>query len=89
VKLKLFGIILLPFTLVGLAVLSDRFYAGSICVWQNIFGHFCWGCGLTHATLFLLSGKFAAAYASNKLVFIVLPLLFYLWLKAIIREIIS
>jgi uncharacterized membrane protein len=41
----------------------------------------CWGCGITRATVALLHGQFAVAWGLNKLVFFVLPMLMYLYIK--------
>jgi len=55
----------------------------SICLFKNIFGRECWGCGITRAIISAFQFNFAAAFQYNKLVVIVLPLLFFEWLKII------
>jgi hypothetical protein len=53
----------------------------SICLFKNIFGIECYGCGITRAVLSVIQFDFVNAYHYNKLVIIVFPLLFYLWGK--------
>jgi hypothetical protein len=51
------------------------------CLISLLVDDVCWGCGITRATVALLHGKFAVAWGFNKLVFFVLPMLMYLYLK--------
>jgi hypothetical protein len=48
------------------------------CIWKKIFKTECYGCGLTRAFVALVNLNFKAAYQSNRLIFIVLPLISYL-----------
>lgn len=57
----------------------------SICLFKNIFGIECYGCGMTRAILSSLHFDFDNAYQYNKLVVIVLPLLVYIWTKTFIK----
>lgn len=57
----------------------------SICLYKNITGHECYGCGMTRAVLSAIHFKFADAYNYNRLVLIVLPVLTYLWAKNILN----
>lgn len=43
------------------------------CLWSRIFGIRCPGCGLTRASVQLLSFNFAAAFETNPLTFVILP----------------
>lgn len=43
----------------------------------------CYACGLTRATMHLLHFEFQEAWNFNKLVYLVTPLLFLVWLKAL------
>ena len=51
----------------------------TFCIFKNIFGHNCPGCGITHAIISALHLNFVQAWHYNRLVVVVLPLLAYLW----------
>ncbi len=53
----------------------------TICLFKNIFGIDCYGCGITRAVFSSLHLKFETAFAYNKMVVIVFPLLIYIWIK--------
>jgi hypothetical protein len=55
----------------------------SICLFKNITGHECWGCGMTRAVLSAIHFRFTDAWAYNKLVIIVLPILAWIWVKTL------
>ncbi len=59
------------------------------CIFNYFFGfNYCWGCGLTRATIALLNAKFVAAWQLNPLVFIVVPLIIFEYfslLKRVLR----
>ncbi len=57
----------------------------TICLYKNITGHDCFGCGITRAVLSILHFDFSTAFYYNKLVVIVFPLLVYLWGKKIVK----
>ena len=57
----------------------------TLCLFKNIFGRNCPGCGMTHAIISALHLHFADAWHYNKLVVVVLPLLAYLWGKEFIK----
>jgi hypothetical protein len=59
----------------------------TICLFKNIFGRECPGCGITRAVLSVLHFDFENAYHYNKLVIIVFPLLSYIWIRRIISYI--
>ena len=58
----------------------------SICLFKNITGVDCIGCGMTRAISSLLHGNAQMAYRYNRLVVIVFPLLGYSWLNFLFRE---
>jgi hypothetical protein len=41
----------------------------------------CWGCGITRASIALLRGDFVAAWGFNKFSIVVLPSLFFLYVR--------
>jgi hypothetical protein len=74
--------ILAPFVLFLLP--SDFFDKGeSVCLSKMLAGMECYACGLTRATMHFIHFEFEQAWGFNKLSFIVVPLLFPLWLKAV------
>ena len=56
--------------------------APSVCIWLNLTGHRCPGCGLTHAVCHAFRGDFAAAWEANSLVAVVLPLVAWISIRA-------
>lgn len=54
----------------------------TICLFKNLTGSNCYGCGMTRAILSAVHFQFEAAYQYNKMFMLVLPLLIYLWGKA-------
>jgi hypothetical protein len=56
----------------------------SICLFKNLTGHECYGCGMTRAILSGIHLQFVNAFHYNKLFIIVLPLLVYIWSKTLI-----
>jgi hypothetical protein len=55
----------------------------SFCVFKNIFGIKCYGCGLTRGMSAVLHLDFQKMYELNKLNIISIPLLTFLYLQAI------
>ena len=82
--IKLLILLLLPIVLY--AVPDANIYNGkSICLFTNIFGIECWGCGITRAIFSALHFRFVEAWEYNRLVMIVLPILLFEWFKAVYR----
>ena len=76
--------IALGIALIGVAALAVPdllIRATPHCLISLLLDDVCWGCGITRATVALLHGKFAVAWGFNKLVFFVLPMLMYLYVK--------
>jgi len=80
--LKLCGLLLLPFFLFSVSI-DELDGKQSICLFKNIFGFECYGCGITKAILSAIQFEFLRGYNYNKLIVIVMPLLIYVWGKEI------
>lgn len=52
-----------------------------LCPIRLLGGDWCWGCGITRACWHLLHGDLAGAFAQNRLVILVFPLLAFLYLR--------
>ncbi|MEI6050540.1 MAG: DUF2752 domain-containing protein [Bacteroidota bacterium] len=57
----------------------------SICLFKNLTGYECYGCGMTRAVLSAIHLQFENAFHYNKLFLIVLPLLIYIWGKTLMN----
>lgn len=53
----------------------------TICLYTNLTGISCPGCGMSRAIISLTQFQFEEAWRYNHLVVVVAPLLFYLWVK--------
>ncbi len=51
------------------------------CLWKTLFHFHCPGCGLTTAFIEILQLNFVEAFRINPLIFIVLPILLYCFIK--------
>ena len=77
-----FIIIITPFVLMLLP--KNYFDTGqSICLSKLLAGMECYACGMTRAVMHMVHLDFKGAWEFNKLSFIVVPMLFPMWLKAI------
>jgi hypothetical protein len=56
----------------------------SVCLFRNLTGYECYGCGMTRAVFSAIHFRFEDAFHFNKLFIIVLPLLIYIWAKTIL-----
>lgn len=84
-QIKGTGILLIPVALYFVPIDSlDRQH--SICLFKNIFGIDCYGCGMTRAILSALHFHFDNAFNYNKLFVIILPLLVYFWTMTFIKQ---
>ena len=81
--LKYAGIILIP---VALYFVPQEWLISqnSVCLFKNLTGNECYGCGMTRAILSAIHFRFVDAFHYNKLFLIVLPVLIYIWAKTII-----
>ncbi|MBS0619301.1 MAG: DUF2752 domain-containing protein [Spirochaetes bacterium] len=53
----------------------------SLCIFKNLFDWDCPGCGLTRAIACIFHGEFQRAFAFNRMVVFIFPLLSYLYIK--------
>ena len=58
----------------------------SFCLFKNIFGIKCYGCGVARGLSALLHLNFQRVYELNKLNIISIPILIYLYLKLLIKS---
>jgi hypothetical protein len=72
------GVLALPFALffVPMNWLEGH---GTICLFKNIFGIECWGCGITRAVVSVVQFEFKRAIEYNWKVVIVFPILCWIW----------
>jgi hypothetical protein len=74
----------IPFVLLSLP--KDYFDQGqTVCVSVALFNQECYGCGMTRGIQHLLHLDFMSAASFNRMSFIVLPILIYLWIKELNR----
>ncbi len=76
----------LPLIFVCAVELLVKFNGNTVCLWKHLTGHECFGCGITRAFHSLFHLQFKEALDLNPLIIIVVPLLFYLWLKLILKN---
>jgi len=57
----------------------------TVCLWKNLFHTNCLGCGMTRAFYALCHFKFEEAMNYNSKIFVIAVLLFYIWIKEIIK----
>lgn len=82
VKIRLACLLAIPVALC--CIPAERIMHGhSICLFRNLFGTECYGCGMTRALFSLLHLDFGAAWGYNRHVVIAAPLLAYLYVKEI------
>ena len=83
--LKLAFYIIIPVVLLLLPV--DYFDTGqSVCISKLLLDLECYGCGMTRAVMHLIHFDVIGAWEFNKLVFIVLPLLMWVWLSSFLKD---
>lgn len=59
---------------------QDEVEPFTFCLITNLTGYHCPGCGLTRAVFCVMHGKFSDAWAYNRLIVIVFPLIAGLWI---------
>ena len=75
-----FIVLFMPFILpfISLNWLESK---NTICIYTNLTGHECFGCGTTRSIVAISQLEFSKAFAFNRLVVIIAPLLFIVWIK--------
>ncbi|MCC9165275.1 DUF2752 domain-containing protein [Pontibacter harenae] len=82
---KVFGLLVLPLVLLLLpATFFDE--GQSICLSMLLANTECYGCGMTRAVMHLIHLEPEQALYYNKLSFVVLPLLAFIWGQHIYKE---
>jgi hypothetical protein len=56
----------------------------TICLFKNILGIECYGCGITRAIISGVQLNLRSAFQYNQMIVIVLPLLTYIWIRTLI-----
>jgi hypothetical protein len=56
----------------------------SVCLFKNLTGNECYGCGMTRAIFSAIHCRFEDAFHYNKLFLVVFPSLIYIWAKTIL-----
>ncbi len=57
----------------------------TICLYKNITGRKCFGCGITKSIIALTQLNFSKSFYYNNLIIIVGPLLIYAWIKNLLK----
>lgn len=83
-KIRLFCLLALPAALYCIpgSWITD---GHPVCLFHNLFGRDCYGCGMTRALFSLLHLDPGSAWGYNRLVVIVAPLLLYLYVKEVVK----
>jgi hypothetical protein len=81
-------IILLIAGSISLALIPVSFFeqGNTICLFKNLLNFECPGCGMGRAISCIFHGELEKAFLFNKLVFIVLPLLYIVYFKNLYHD---
>ncbi len=80
-------VILLGVPITLLILPSTFFDSGeTVCLSHLIFDMECYACGLTRAVMHMIHFEFQEAWEFNRLVVVVLPLAFLIWLQWLLKE---
>ena len=72
-------ILFVPFILPFISL--DWLHSGdTICIYKNLTGNECFGCGTTRSIVAMSQLEFSKAFAFNRWVVIIAPLLFFVWI---------
>ena len=79
-NLKVVGLTLLPLILFYLPI--GYIESGpTICIYKNITGHSCYGCGMTRGIISFIQGDYSGTMEYNPLVFFVFPVGLMVYVK--------
>lgn len=85
-NVKILFILFIPvWAIIGAYVLVN-YHPETICLWKIIFHTDCWGCGITRAFYAFCKFDFVSAWNYNPRIFIVVPLLLFVWVKELSKE---
>lgn len=85
-KAKLVGLFFVP-VLLSLIPLDMVENGDTLCLYKNLTGGDCYGCGITRACFNFLHLNFEKALDFNKGVIVVFPLMVYAWISQIVGQI--
>lgn len=77
-------LLLLPILLVCIPIRWIADEGHTLCIWTNITGRNCYGCGMTRAVVSAMHLKLADAWHYNRSVVVVMPILAFLWTKWVV-----
>jgi hypothetical protein len=80
------AVALLPLALYFIPRESLFEHSHTLCLVHNLTGEECWGCGMTRALASVLYLDFESAWGYHRGVVVVAPLLVWLWVKWIYKE---
>ena len=79
-NLKIVGLTILPFILFYLPI--GYIESGpTICIYKNITGHNCYGCGMTRGIISFIQGDFSGSIEYNPLIVFVFPIGVMIYIK--------
>lgn len=82
---KTFGILIMPVVFWFMPIDNSK-TDFTLCLFKNLTGRNCFGCGISRATLSVIHFDFIQAFTFNKLVIFIFPILAYLWTKRLFKE---
>ncbi len=83
--IKLIALLLLPLIGYLIADILLKYNNNTTCIWNNLFQIECWGCGITRAFHAFCHLDFKSAYNYNNKIFIIIPILIYIWINEIMK----
>lgn len=80
------GLVIIPVILFLLP--ADYFDYGKprICIYSQVTGQECMGCGMTRACMHFIHFDFKTAFYYNPMVYLIMPIIIFLWSFAFYNE---